>query len=72
MHGTLLLLMMSTYVCNLILAHIWYALGFVLKTGCDRSGIRAVLTVGHEPSLAMVVRESSMLLYCLKIYFGVI
>ena len=27
--------MMSTYACELILARIWAALGFVLKTGCD-------------------------------------
>jgi hypothetical protein len=29
-----------------ILAHICYAFGFAPKTGCDRSGIKAMLTLG--------------------------
>jgi hypothetical protein len=30
-----------------ILAHIWYALGSTPGTGCDRSGIKAMLTLGR-------------------------
>ena len=40
------------YVCDkLILAHMYYTFGFVSKIGCDRSGTRAMLTVGRMPSL---------------------
>jgi hypothetical protein len=30
-----------------ILAHICYAFGFAPKTGCDRSGIKGMLTLGR-------------------------
>jgi hypothetical protein len=33
----------------LILAHIKNVFSFGLKTGCDKSGIGAVLTIGHKP-----------------------
>jgi uncharacterized membrane protein len=38
----------SWYVWHLILAHIWDASVFALKFGCERSGIRAMLTVGRN------------------------
>jgi hypothetical protein len=43
---------MMSHLCNrcvrefLILARTWFAFGLPSKTGCDISGIRAVLTVG--------------------------
>jgi hypothetical protein len=39
---TLLLYVLSS------LAHIWDAPGFALKSGCDRSGIRGMLTIGRN------------------------
>jgi hypothetical protein len=33
---------------DLIIAHIWFAPGFALKSGCDRNGIKAMLTVGRN------------------------
>ena len=43
-------LILWLYVRFVFLFHIYYISGFVLKTGCDRSGIRAMLTVGRKPS----------------------
>jgi hypothetical protein len=43
---------MMSMLCNccvrelLILARTWFAFGLPSKTGCDISGIKAVLTVG--------------------------
>jgi hypothetical protein len=43
---------MMSHLCNrrvcefLILARTWFAFGLPFKTGCDISGIKAVLTVG--------------------------
>jgi hypothetical protein len=43
---------MMSHLCNrcvrefLILARTWFAFGLPSKTGCDISGIKAVLTVG--------------------------
>jgi len=45
------------HVVELTLAHTWLAFGFVSKTGCDKSGIRAVLTVGREPRVELVVSK---------------
>jgi hypothetical protein len=38
----------SSYVWDLILAHIWFMLEFALKSDCGRSGIRGMLTVGRN------------------------
>ena len=59
----LLFVVILFYVILLLIIHLWclymyetwswhtysYAFGFLLKTGCDRSGIRAVSTVGRKP-----------------------
>jgi hypothetical protein len=37
---------MVVYVEFLILARTWFAFGLPSKTGCDKSGIKALLTVG--------------------------
>jgi hypothetical protein len=43
---------MMSHLCNryvrefLILARTWFAFGLPSKTGCDISGIKAVLTIG--------------------------
>jgi hypothetical protein len=52
---------MMSMLCNccvhelLILAHTWFAFGLPSKTGCDISGIKAVLTVGPLTKSRMVV-----------------
>ena len=53
---------MMSMLCNcrvrelLILARTWFAFGLPSKTGCDISGIKAVLTVGDTPSPGEVGR----------------
>lgn len=39
----------------LILAHVHWAFGYVLKTVYDRSGTRVVLTIGREPKVELVI-----------------
>jgi hypothetical protein len=39
-------MMMSNNVIVVILALTWFAFGLPSKTGCDISGIKALLTVG--------------------------
>jgi hypothetical protein len=40
--------MRQSHMCGKwILAHICYALGFAPRTGCDRSGFEAMLTLGR-------------------------
>ena len=56
----------AVYVVKLILAHTWLALGFVSKTGCDKSGIRAVLTVGRKPRVELVVIKDFAYLFLLS------
>jgi hypothetical protein len=49
-------------------AYIWGASGFGLKTGCDRSGTRAVLTIGRKPRIDwMLLRTYSLQNYFLKL-----
>ena len=56
----------AVYVIKLILAHTWLALGFVSKTECDRSGIRAMLTVGRKPRIELVVIKDFAYLFLLS------
>ena len=56
----------AVYVVKLILAHTWLALDFVSKTGCDKSGIRAVLTVGRKPRVELVVIKDFAYLFLLS------
>jgi hypothetical protein len=52
---------MMSYLCNrcvreiLILAHTWFAFSLPSKTGCDISGIQALLTVGPLARVALAV-----------------
>jgi hypothetical protein len=49
----------------LILARTWFAFGLPSKTGCDISGIKAVLTVGPLTQSRMVVLRILDLYPCL-------
>jgi hypothetical protein len=57
-------------VCELlILARTWFAFGLPSKTGCDISGIKAMLTVGPLTKSRMVILRIIDLYPCLD--FGI-